>query len=124
MRRTRVIPVLLLKGNGFYKTTKFSKPVYLGDPLNILRIFNEKEVDEIIHKNIYVDSTKIESKKDSEFFYNNLINFNDKSFLKHIISGGGQETLEVNITKRIYLKNLHKKIPKNYLDYILYYIFI
>jgi cyclase len=48
MRRTRVIPVLLLKGNGFYKTTKFSKPVYLGDPLNILRIFNEKEVDEIL----------------------------------------------------------------------------
>jgi len=48
MLRTRVIPCLLLKGNGFYKTTKFKKPVYLGDPINILKIFNEKEVDEII----------------------------------------------------------------------------
>jgi imidazole glycerol-phosphate synthase subunit HisF len=43
----RIIPCLLLRGGGFYKTTQFKKPVYLGDPLNILRIFNEKEVDEI-----------------------------------------------------------------------------
>ncbi|HET6461349.1 MAG TPA: AglZ/HisF2 family acetamidino modification protein [Syntrophales bacterium] len=48
MLTTRVIPCLLLKGNGFYKTTKFKKPVYLGDPVNILKIFNEKEVDEIV----------------------------------------------------------------------------
>ena len=47
MLRTRVIPCLLLKGNGFYKTAKFKNPVYLGDPINILKIFNEKEVDEI-----------------------------------------------------------------------------
>jgi len=44
---TRIIPSLLLQGSGFYKTTKFKNPVYLGDPINILRIFNEKEVDEI-----------------------------------------------------------------------------
>jgi cyclase len=43
----RIIPCLLLRGGGFYKTTQFKKPVYLGDPLNILRIFNEKEVDEV-----------------------------------------------------------------------------
>jgi cyclase len=47
MLRTRVIPCLLLRGNGFYKTTKFKNPVYLGDPINILKIFNDKEVDEI-----------------------------------------------------------------------------
>lgn len=47
MRRTRVIPTLLLKNQGFYKTTKFKNPVYLGDPINILKIFNDKEVDEI-----------------------------------------------------------------------------
>lgn len=47
MLRTRVIPCLLLKGNGFYKTTRFKNPVYLGDPVNILKIFNDKEVDEI-----------------------------------------------------------------------------
>lgn len=43
----RIIPCLLLKGAGFYKTTRFKDPIYLGDPINILRIFNEKEVDEI-----------------------------------------------------------------------------
>ena len=43
----RMIPCLLLKGEGFYKTTKFREPSYLGDPLNIVRIFNEKEVDEL-----------------------------------------------------------------------------
>ena len=48
MLRTRVIPCLLLKGNGFYKTTKFKNPVYLGDPINILKIFNDKEVDELL----------------------------------------------------------------------------
>lgn len=43
----RVIPVLLLKGRGLYKTRQFKNPVYVGDPINILRIFNDKEVDEI-----------------------------------------------------------------------------
>ena len=47
MRRTRVIPVLLLDQKGFYKTHKFKDSKYLGDPINILRIFNDKEVDEI-----------------------------------------------------------------------------
>jgi cyclase len=43
MLQTRVIPVLLLKGKGLVKTKKFSNPRYIGDPLNIFRIFNEKE---------------------------------------------------------------------------------
>lgn len=45
--RPRVIPCLLLDRAGFYKTTRFKNPVYLGDPVNILKIFNEKSVDEI-----------------------------------------------------------------------------
>jgi imidazole glycerol-phosphate synthase subunit HisF len=47
MRRTRVIPVLLIHKGGVYKTTKFSKPVYIGDPINAIRLFNDMEVDEI-----------------------------------------------------------------------------
>lgn len=47
MFRPRVIPCLLLKGAGFYKTERFQAPKYLGDPMNILRIFNDKEVDEL-----------------------------------------------------------------------------
>lgn len=45
--KTRVIPVLLLKNQGLVKTVGFRKPVYVGDPINTIRIFNEKEVDEL-----------------------------------------------------------------------------
>ena len=47
IKRTRVIPSLLLKHQGFYKTEKFQNPIYLGEPINILKIFNDKKVDEI-----------------------------------------------------------------------------
>lgn len=46
--RTRIIPTLLLKDQGFYKSEKFKNLRYLGDPINILKIFNEKEVDEVL----------------------------------------------------------------------------
>jgi len=46
-RRTRVIPCLLLKGSGLVKTTRFADPVYLGDCINTVKIFNDKEVDEL-----------------------------------------------------------------------------
>jgi cyclase len=46
--QTRVIPVLLLHKEGLYKTKQFNKPIYVGDPINAVRIFNEKEVDEIV----------------------------------------------------------------------------
>ncbi|MBI2332384.1 MAG: imidazole glycerol phosphate synthase subunit HisF [Chloroflexi bacterium] len=48
MIRPRVIPALLLKGQGLAKTVKFKDPKYLGDPINIVRIFNDKEVDELV----------------------------------------------------------------------------
>ena len=44
----RVIPCLLLSGGGLVKTHKFAKPKYVGDPINAVRIFNEKEVDELM----------------------------------------------------------------------------
>lgn len=48
MLQHRVIPVLLLQGSGIVKTIRFKKPRYVGDPINAVRIFNEKEVDELI----------------------------------------------------------------------------
>lgn len=48
MHRIRVIPTLLLDNDGLYKTTKFKNPKYVGDPINAVRIFNNKEVDELI----------------------------------------------------------------------------
>jgi cyclase len=55
MKRIRVIPVLLLLNNGLVKTVRFSKPNYIGDPINAVKIFNEKEVDEIVLLDISKD---------------------------------------------------------------------
>lgn len=48
MIRHRIIPVILLHGTRMVKTQKFKNPVYLGDPINVVRIFSEKEADEIV----------------------------------------------------------------------------
>lgn len=48
MLRSRIIPCLLVKNNGLVKTVNFGSPKYVGDPINAVRIFNEKEVDELI----------------------------------------------------------------------------
>jgi len=52
MLSTRVIPCLLLKGSGLVKTIKFKDPTYVGDPINAVKIFNEKEVDELLFLDI------------------------------------------------------------------------
>jgi len=44
----RIIPCLLVKNKGLVKTVNFKNSRYVGDPINAVRIFNEKEVDEII----------------------------------------------------------------------------
>jgi len=48
MLRPRIIPCLLVKDKGLVKTINFQKPKYVGDPINAVKIFNEKEVDELI----------------------------------------------------------------------------
>ena len=48
MLRPRITPCLLIQNGGLVKTQKFSDPKYVGDPINAVKIFNEKEVDELI----------------------------------------------------------------------------
>ena len=48
MLQPRVIPCLLLRGAGLVKTTRFKDPKYVGDPINAIKIFNDKEVDELV----------------------------------------------------------------------------
>lgn len=48
MLRSRVIPCLLMRNNGLVKTVQFDEGKYVGDPINAVRIFNEKEADELI----------------------------------------------------------------------------
>lgn len=55
MLRPRIIPCLLVHKKGLVKTVNFKNPKYVGDPINAVRIFNEKEVDELIVLDI--DST-------------------------------------------------------------------
>ncbi len=56
----RVIPVLLLKNNGLFKTEHFKTPRYIGDPVNAIKIFNDKEVDELI----FLDITASKERKE------------------------------------------------------------
>jgi len=58
MVQKRVIPCLLLHKGGLYKTEKFGKPTYIGDPINAIKIFNDKEVDELIFLDIDASSQK------------------------------------------------------------------
>lgn len=48
MLRPRIIPCLLIHNGGLVKTIQFGNPKYVGDPLNAVRIFNEKETDELM----------------------------------------------------------------------------
>lgn len=52
MLKTRVIPVLLLRGSGLVKGNKFKDHKYVGDPINAVKIFNDKEVDELVFLDI------------------------------------------------------------------------
>lgn len=60
MLKSRIIPVLLLKKDKLVKTIKFNDEKYIGDPLNAVRIFNEKEVDELVIIDISATTEKRE----------------------------------------------------------------
>lgn len=56
MLRPRLIPSLLIQNEGLVKTVNFGDPTYVGDPVNAVRTFNEKGVDELIVTDI--DATR------------------------------------------------------------------
>jgi 16S rRNA processing protein RimM len=93
----------------------FSKNVLI---VKLKEINSEKEVDEFIHKNIYVDFTKIESKKDSGFFYNDLINFNvfrdsqKIGTIENINSNLPQPVFEIRYSSRLVLIPIHEDLIK------------
>lgn len=58
MRRIRVIPVLLLHKSGLVKSVRFKDYKYVGDPINAVKIFNEKEIDEIVVLDIDATANK------------------------------------------------------------------
>jgi cyclase len=86
--RPRIIPILLLKNSGLYKTIKFKDPKYIGDPINAIRIFNEKEVDELV----FLDITK--SYDNTEINWNILKDIATECFMP-LTYGGGIKSVEM-----------------------------
>lgn len=64
MLRARLIPCLLLRNGGLVKTKNFREPKYVGDPINAVRIYNEKEVDELLI--VDIDATVKQKEPDYE----------------------------------------------------------
>lgn len=60
MLRPRIIPCLLVKNGGLVKTVGFAHPKYVGDPINAVKIFNEKEADELVVLDVDATATGAE----------------------------------------------------------------
>jgi cyclase len=88
MLKKRIIPTLLLKGSGLYKTTKFKNPVYLGDAINVAKIFNEKHVDELFVFDITA------SKENREPNYELIKSITSSCFMP-VGYGGGVNSMEI-----------------------------
>lgn len=86
-RRIRIIPVLLLKKGGLYKTVKFKNATYVGDPINTVKIFNEKETDELL----VLDYTASIENRSPDF--SKIAEIAGEAFMP-MAFGGGIKTLE------------------------------
>lgn len=83
----RIIPCLLIHNKGLVKTVKFSAPTYVGDPINAVKIFNEKEVDELMV--IDIDAT-VENREPDYKMIENLAT----ECRMPLCYGGGIKTIE------------------------------
>ena len=87
MLKHRVIPCLLLRNGGLVKTLKFGDAKYVGDPINAIRIFNDKEVDELM----VLDITASKEKKEPNYAL--IEQFASECFMP-LSYGGGIKTME------------------------------
>ncbi|RHT55366.1 imidazole glycerol phosphate synthase subunit HisF [Clostridium sp. AM29-11AC] len=85
--RPRIIPVLLIDDRDLIKTVKFGSPTYLGDPVNAVRIFNRKGIDELSVLDISA------SRRGSEPDFELLEDIASQAFMP-LSYGGGIKTLE------------------------------
>ncbi|MEI2635675.1 MAG: AglZ/HisF2 family acetamidino modification protein [Methylotenera sp.] len=83
----RVIPCLLLQDGGLVKTERFKNPKYVGDPINAIRIFNDKYVDELI----FLDINASQFNKEPD--YDLIARIAGECFMP-LCYGGGIKTLE------------------------------
>jgi cyclase len=99
MLQKRVIPCLLLHKGGLYKTEKFKNPTYIGDPINAIKIFNEKEVDELMFLDI---DASVENKEPN---YKMIEDIASECFMP-LCYGGGVKNIEQ--MKKIYALGVEK----------------
>lgn len=94
MLQTRVIPCLLLKDEILVKTIQFNDTIYIGDPINTVRIFNENEVDELILLNIMASrDEKMMPINENKRFIEFISNISYECFMP-LTYGGGIRSLE------------------------------
>lgn len=105
MLQTRVIPCLLLKNDGLVKTVQFKNSAYVGDPINTVRIFNEKEVDELI----FLDIQASPLNKEPDFKL--LAEIADECFMP-LAYGGGLRNIEQ--VKRLFNIGIEKVSVNSY----------
>jgi cyclase len=89
MLRTRIIPVLLLKEGGLVKGKQFKNHKYVGDPINTVKIFNEKEVDELF----FLDISITQERRDID--YNLIADIASEAFMPFGYGGGIQTVSQV-----------------------------
>ncbi len=119
MNIKRIIPILLIQNNKLVKTVNFSEPKYVGDPINAVKIFSEKEADEMI-------VLDINASKNKYINYDLLSKIFGESFVP-ITYGGGISSLDdakkiINLgaekicIQSIFFKDLNivKEIIKNF----------
>jgi len=105
MLRTRVIPCLLLRRAALVKTIKFKDPSYVGDPINAIKIYNEKEVDELV----FLDITATVDNKKPPF---KIISEIASECFMPVAYGGGVRTLED--VKEIFSLGIEKVVVNSY----------
>ncbi len=93
MLQPRIIPCLLLKDKGLVKTIQFKNPTYIGDPINAVRIFNQKEADELIFLDIVPcrEDHRIKPIKDETYHFIKMIS---EECSMPLAFGGGIRSIE------------------------------
>lgn len=101
MLKARVIPILLLQNGGLVKGERFRKHKYVGDPINAVRIFNEKEVDELA----FIDISATTENRDPDYAF--IEDIATEAFMP-IAYGGG--VCKVEQVERLFRSGVEKVI--------------
>ena len=105
MLKTRVIPCLLVQNGRLVKTIQFRNPAYIGDPVNAIKIYNGKEVDELILLDI---TATLEHRKPNLVFLSEVAN---ECFMPLTYGGGVRDLDDL---KRIFGLGIEKVAINSY----------